>query len=125
MDPATEHRIAAVPSLEDIARDPRCIASLGRTSLSALLMRNAVVQSALTAQLAGIEASASGDASKEPAADIDDEMLRVDEAALILRRKPQWIYRNAARLPFVKRISRKSLLCSKNGMSRWLAARKA
>jgi hypothetical protein len=124
MDPATEKRIAAVPSLEDIARDPRCIAALGRASLSALLMRNAVVQSALTAQLAGIEDR--GGISKEPrAVDDDDEMLRVDEAALILRRRPQWIYRNAAHLPFVKRISRKSLLCSKNGISRWLATRKA
>lgn len=123
MEPATQHRIAAVPSLEDIARDPRCIAALERTSLSALLMRSAVVQSALTARLAGIEASAS--VSKEPAADSDDRMLRVDEAAEMLRRKPQWIYRNAATLPFVKRISRKSLLCSKNGILRWLAARRA
>jgi predicted transcriptional regulator len=123
MEPATQHRIAAVPSLDDIARDPRCIAALERSSLSALLMRSAVVQSALTAQLAGIEAS--GGVSKEPAADVDDQMLRVDEAAEMLRRKPQWIYRNAARLPFVKRISRKSLLCSKNGISRWLATKKA
>ena len=121
--PATEQRIAAVPSLEDIARDPRCLAALERTSLSALLVRTAVVQSALAAQLASVEARGSVSSAATP--DDDDEMLRVDEAADMLRKKPQWIYRNAPRLPFVKRISRKSLLCSKNGISRWLATRKA
>jgi hypothetical protein len=123
MDPITERRIAAVPSLDDIARDPRCIAALERTSLSDLLVRNAVVQSALAAQLASVEAR--GGVSREPAPEAEDQMLMVDEAAKMLRRKPQWIYRNAARLPFVKRISPKSLLCSKNGISRWLATRKA
>jgi hypothetical protein len=122
MEP-TEQRIAAVPSLEDIARDPRCIAALGRAALSSLLVRSAVVQSALAAQLASVEAC--GGVSSAAAPDEDDRMLRVDEAAEMLRRKPQWIYRNAERLPFVKRISRKSLLCSKNGISRWLATRKA
>ena len=50
----------------------------------------------------------------------DDQMLTVEEAAALLRRSRQWIYRNAAHLPFVKRISRKSLLCSKNGIAHWL-----
>ena len=115
---------SAVPSLDDIARDPRCLAALERPSLSALLMRNAVVQSALAAQLAAIDAGAGGSA-KESLPESDDEMLRIDEAAAMLRRRPQWIYRNAGRLPFVKRISRKSLLCSKNGISKWLASRTA
>jgi hypothetical protein len=116
--------LAAVPTLDDIARDPRCIAALERTSISALLMRNAVVQSALTAQLASVEGQ--GNQSRQSApADGDDQMLTVDEGAAMLRRRPQWIYRNAASLPFVKRISRKSLLCSKNGIIRWLATRKA
>jgi hypothetical protein len=123
MQPATEQRIASVPSLDDIARDPRCIAALERTSLSALLVRSAVVQSAIAAQLVSLEGYAVP--ARELAPDVDDQMLTVDEAAAILRRKPQWIYRNAARLPFVKRISPKSLLCSKNGISRWFAARKA
>lgn len=55
----------------------------------------------------------------------EDRMLTVDEAANMLRRGRQWIYRNAHTLPFVKRISRKSLLCSEAGLKRWLAARKA
>jgi hypothetical protein len=124
MEAAGDQPVAAVPSLDDIARDPRCIAALERTSLSALLVRNAVVQSALAAQLASID-EGRGAISREPLADTDDQMLLVDEAAVMLRRRPQWIYRNAAHLPFVKRISRKSLLCSKNGISRWLASRKA
>jgi hypothetical protein len=124
MDPATQQRIAAVPSLDDIARDPRCLSALERASLSALLMRNAVVQSALVAQLASVEDSGNPSKQSSPA-DTHDQMLTVDEAAAFLRRKPQWIYRNAERLPFVKRITPRSLLCSKNGISRWLAARTA
>jgi hypothetical protein len=123
MQPATEQRIAAVPSLDDIAREPRCLAALERNSLLTLLMRTAVVQSALTAQLASVDGR--GADSRESAPDTDDQMLMVGEAAVMLRRKPQWIYRNAARLPFVKRITPRSLLCSKNGISRWLATRKA
>jgi hypothetical protein len=42
----------------------------------------------------------------------------------MLRRSRQWIYRNQHRLPFVKRISRKSLLCSEAGLKQWLASRK-
>ena len=120
MEPATEQRIAAVPSLDEIARDPRCAAALGRPVLNALLMRNAVAQSVIVAQLSQIEAA------EQPAATTqEDKMLTVDEAAVMLRRSRQWIYRNAPRLPFVKRISRKSLLCSEAGIRRWLASRKA
>jgi hypothetical protein len=54
--------------------------------------------------------------------DKPDRMLTVDEAAVLLRRSRQWIYRHS-HLPFVKRISRKSLLCSETGVKRWLATR--
>ena len=43
----------------------------------------------------------------------------------MLRRKPSWIYRHAAHLPFiVKRASpRDRLLCSEQGIRRYLARR--
>ena len=55
----------------------------------------------------------------------DDEMLTTAEAAKLLRRSPRWLYRNAHRLPFVRRLSRKSMLHSKRGIERYLARRAA
>lgn len=51
--------------------------------------------------------------------------LSVDQAAGKLGRSPRWFYRNAKRLPFVKRLSRKVLLVSEQGMIRWIAVQKA
>jgi hypothetical protein len=126
MEAATEQRIASVPTLDDIARDPGRAGGLPLRTLAALQSRAAVVQAALAAEAltAAVEAVQVRGRVGQPAA-TEDEMLRVDEAAVMLRRKPQWIYRNAATLPFVRRISRKSLLCSKNGILSWLASRKA
>ena len=50
MDPATEQRIAEVPSLDDIARDPGCAGGLPPRTLAALQSRAAVVQAALAAE---------------------------------------------------------------------------
>ena len=49
-----------------------------------------------------------------------ETMLTVAEAAILLRRKPRWIYRNAKRLSFVRRLGPKSLLCSETGIRKWL-----
>jgi predicted DNA-binding transcriptional regulator AlpA len=124
VEAATEQRLASVPSLDDIARDPGCAGGLPPRTLAALQSRAAVVQAALAAEAlaAAIEPGA------QPATAAQEEsakMLTVDEAAAMLRRSRQWIYRQAPHLPFVKRISRKSLLCSEAGIKRWLATRKA
>jgi predicted DNA-binding transcriptional regulator AlpA len=113
-------RLAAVPELDRIAADPRCLAGLSRSAIAGLLARSAAVQSALTAALV------TEDSSERPAAinQDDDRFLTVDEAAVMLRRSRQWIYRNKHRLPFVKRLSAKSLLCSEAGLKQWLASRK-
>jgi hypothetical protein len=113
-------RRAGIPELDRIAADPRCLAGLSKRAITALLLRTSVVQSALTAALAA------EDPHEPPAAIIteDDRMLTIDEAAGMLRKSRQWFYRHES-LPFIKRISRKSLLCSEIGMKRWLASRKA
>lgn len=63
-----------------------------------------------------------------PAADRDDEgdpMLTTEEAAALLRRSPRWIYRNARKLPFVRRLSSRSMLHSKKGIEKYLASRRS
>ena len=108
----------AIPSLDEIAHDPKRASGLSKAALSGLLRRCAVAQSVLVAQL---------ESADEPVAESpsQDEWIKVDEAAAILQHGRQWIYRNAKRLPFVKRISRKSLLCSRNGIAQWLERRTA
>lgn len=108
--------IAVLPTLDQIVADPRLVARLDATTVKALMLRATVAQSALATRLL----------SDEPAEPLpEDRMLTPDEAAQMLRRSRLWIYRNSKRLPFVKRISRKSLLCSEAGVKRWLATRKA
>jgi hypothetical protein len=50
----------------------------------------------------------------------DDTWLSADEAAALLHKPRRRLFRNARRLPFTRRVSRKSLLCSRNRLERWL-----
>jgi hypothetical protein len=113
--------LTPVPSLDELARDPAKAANLPPGVAAALLVRAAAVQSVLAARIASAEVAAPAPAPAAPA----DEMLTIDEAAALLRRSRRWLYRNADRLPFVKRVSRKSLLCSKARLMRWLAIQPA
>lgn len=54
-----------------------------------------------------------------------DNWLSVEQAGAQIGRSPRWFYRNAKRLPFVKRLSRKVLLVSEQGMKRWIDSRQA
>jgi hypothetical protein len=81
------------------------------------LAQLAAVQTTLTARLLS--------APVEHQESEDVNWLSVDQAAAKLGRSPRWFYRNAKRLPFVKRLSRKVLLVSEQGMIRWIAGQKA
>ena len=52
-----------------------------------------------------------------------DDVVSVEEVAGILGKPRRWIIRNAARLPFVTRVSRKHYVCSRIALRRWLATR--
>jgi hypothetical protein len=112
--------VIIVPTLDELARDPARAVGLPVETLAALVVKHAAVGSALGAALLLSRSSKPQPAESDP----DDELLKPDEAAALLHRKPRWIYRNAHRLPFVRRLSPKSLLCSKKGLDRWLAAQK-
>ena len=51
-----------------------------------------------------------------------DTPLTAEQAAALIGVSRRWIYRNAARLPFTRRISRKTLRFSEAGLHRWIAA---
>jgi excisionase family DNA binding protein len=52
-----------------------------------------------------------------------DALLTPDEAAAMIGVNRRWLYRHSAKLPFTRRISRKSLRFSEAGLHRWLAAK--
>ena len=52
-----------------------------------------------------------------------DDVASVEEVAAILGKPRRWIIRNASRLPFVTRVSRKHYVCSRIVLRRWLASR--
>lgn len=110
-----------VPTLDAIAVNPALAMRLPREVLKALLLKSAAAQSALTAALI----TGGPEAAPQPVklAPSEDRMLTPKEAAQLLRRSPRWIYRNAARLPFAKRVSPKTILCSEAGIKQWLTAR--
>jgi len=54
-----------------------------------------------------------------------DEYLTTAEAAALLKVSPKWIYRRSSRLPFVRKLSRRELRCSRRGLERYMATRGA
>ena len=66
--------------------------------------------------------SASPNLDSQPPA-TDDVPLKAEEAAKLLGVTKQWLYRNADKLPFAVRISRKQLRFWKAGALRWAAKR--
>ena len=110
----------AVPTLDEVLRAPKRVTDLPAQVLLGLSAGAAAVQSTLASELL-----ARGSTQDQMEAPQDDRWLTPEEAAPILRKARRWIYRNQRILPFVKRISARSLLCSETGIHRWLATRKA
>jgi predicted DNA-binding transcriptional regulator AlpA len=112
--------LALVPSLDEIARNPHCVAGLPQSSVRDLLRRLAVAQSILVVELGPEESSRQSEATGQAE---DDRMLTAKEAAELLRRSPRWLYRNRKKLPFVRPLSTRSFLCSERGIRQWLNRR--
>ena len=105
--------------LDDIARDPTRAQNLSRSALTALLLRATVAQSAIATAMINADAAADGDAAAR------DRTLSTDEIAAALGVSRRWLFAaaRAGRLPFVKRVSKKSLLAARADVDRWLKSR--
>jgi predicted DNA-binding transcriptional regulator AlpA len=110
--------VSVRPTLDLILTRPDCVDGLPREVITELLAQSAAVQSTLTASLLRPTPA------PVPAGDADDMMLTTPEAARLLRKSPRWIYRRAGTLPFVRRLSPRSMVHSKRGIERYLATRK-
>ncbi len=54
----------------------------------------------------------------------EDRLLDAEEAAKLLSVSPDWLYRNAKKLPFTRKLGHKMLRFSYQGILKWLASRK-
>ena len=117
--------LAAIPELDSIAADPRCLAGLSKSAISALLMRSAVVQSALTAALANEEAAEQPVATRAPAAKrvepVIDPLLTVPTVAERLGYCASQVYEmlRAGRLPAVR--DRKFVRVRESALAKFIA----
>jgi predicted DNA-binding transcriptional regulator AlpA len=114
------HRpLAEVPTLDQIAADPRCVAGLQQSTVRDLLRRCAVVQSMLVVELKPEDGMPQHGANGQE----DDRLLTAKEAAEMLRRSVRWLYRKKHTLPFVRKISPRTFVCSQKGIKQWLERR--
>jgi len=60
---------------------------------------------------------------RDPAAADSDHLLTLPQAADRLGVTRGWLARHAARLPFTRKLSHKTLRFSNSGITRWLARR--
>jgi hypothetical protein len=112
----------AVPTLDDLAREPAVASGLPSKVLAALQARIAAAQGALAAAMA-TAAEDRGAAGSQP--DKPDSWLEDDQVTALLHVSRAWLVRHRNRLPFAKRLSRKRWLYSESGARRWLASRKS
>jgi excisionase family DNA binding protein len=89
MDPATEQRIASVPSLDDIARDPGRVAGLPLRALAALQSRLAVAYAALAAETLTAALEPVQGRSGQPATSTG--LLTTKQMAEYLKVKASWV----------------------------------
>ena len=113
--------MVAVPSLDDVARDPGLVTGLPPPVLAALAARCSAAHAIIATEQANQLLTSVGYPGPQPVA--SDKMLTVEEASTRLRRSRRWLYRNADRLPFVRRVSKKSLLVSESGLNAYLAVK--
>ena len=102
-----------------LLRDPTQVESIAPEAIPRLLGLLRAIEVTLLAKLTKESLKLAPSQAPSP----EDRLLTVDEAARLLRVTPRWLYRNAGRLPFTRRLSRKALRFSEVGLRRHLTAR--
>jgi hypothetical protein len=104
--------------VEDLARDSSAMRKMCASAKKAAMRKVAALAAALAVD---IELEPDDDARTTPP--LPEAPLSADEAARMLGKSRRWVFKHAKRLPFVHRVSRKTLACDAVGLRRWLASR--
>jgi excisionase family DNA binding protein len=111
-----DRRLHMVPILTDLLDAPELALDLPLHEAAAMLARVGALEAMLRARLATpVPTSPIGSAIAE------DRLLTTDQVAERLGVTRNWLYRHATQLPFVRKLSRKALRFSEEGLHRYLA----
>lgn len=110
---ATITKLVTMPSLAEIIKDPAKAADLPEEAIPELRGELARLDTILLVTLLS-----RGDS--QSAAPQGDRLLDVEAAARKLGTTPDWLYRNASRLPFAIRVGKKQLRFSETGIDRYI-----
>jgi hypothetical protein len=119
--PLRANIVALVPNLDALVRDPSVAIGLPPTALAALQAQIAAAQGAIAAAMSYAPTQTAGLRAVEAAG---DRTLDADQIAAELGQSRRWVFRNAGKLPFARRVSRKSLVGSEAGLRRWRESQK-
>jgi predicted DNA-binding transcriptional regulator AlpA len=112
-------RLAVVPSLDEIGRDPSLTQGLTSRTRAELIVRASAVIAALAAPLIADQAPA----LEQHSSPGGDRLLDVNEAATMLGCKLGWLYHSAKDLPFTVRLGPGQLRFSLSGIERFMRAK--
>jgi predicted DNA-binding transcriptional regulator AlpA len=110
--------LATVPALADLVRDQALVETLPRHVVAALYLDVAKLEAILRSRLLTLSAATATEAV--PALS-NDRLLTANEAAALLGVTRVWLYRHAHALDFSRRLSRKTLRFSENGLRKYQA----
>jgi predicted DNA-binding transcriptional regulator AlpA len=97
---------------------PEVMQNFSHEQIAPLILQLASIQSTLAAKLLDPSLRTQSQ-SAEP-----DALLTAEQAAQQLSVTPHWLYRHWKQLPFSRRLSRKTLRFSENGIRKWQGAKK-
>jgi predicted DNA-binding transcriptional regulator AlpA len=100
--------------LVDLLQAPERLVGVTPDNVPALLGEIETLRAQLWGRLIGGRTAATEDVRQS------DRLLTVGEAASLLHVTPRWLYRNHARLPFARPISRKMLRFSESALRDWV-----
>ena len=116
--------LALLPTLADLVERPSLAASLPLEAAESLFVQaNAQLAAAQGARDALLLRLAVGN----PAPTVNEQKIRTldaDQIAAALGQSRRWVFRNVAKLPFIRRVSRKALVASESDLIKWRAAQR-
>jgi len=99
-----------LPSLDDLVADPSRVEDLSGGECQNLLIKLTSIQPLLLGRMV----SDNNNANIPP----EDTLLKVEQAAKRLNCSKDWLYRNASKFPFTRRISPRQLRFSDKGITK-------
>ena len=106
-----KNHIHIIPTLDELISSPEKVQSLSSQEAMAMAIKIATIQPLLIAMVSQMETSQ----KKNPDS---DKLLTAKEAANKLGCSKHWLYQNASKLPFTRRLSSKLLRFSQAGIDK-------